>query len=175
MLLFDGCTSTDVLLRLLVFIGNLRAWRPSAQVAEALRRRPDSLYCVLLDGRSQIHSRLSQLLSHPDGEVRAQVVRLLAWTLLWTSPPTLSNIPCLWSSLIWPVHIEIQPFVFSGIGSNDGCKYLLVVGKEILQCFFFKTQTHKGSSRFTWIVVGSSILMGFYVSLNLLLSSTKNC
>ncbi|KAG7329640.1 hypothetical protein KOW79_007814 [Hemibagrus wyckioides] len=77
-LLFDCCTNTEVLLRLLVFMGNLRAWRPSAQVAEALRRQPDSLYCVLLDSSSQIHSRLPLLLSHPDGEVRAQVVRLLA-------------------------------------------------------------------------------------------------
>ncbi|KAI5105443.1 armadillo repeat-containing protein 10 [Silurus meridionalis] len=77
-LLFDCCTSTEVLLRLLVFIGNLRAWRPSAQVAEALRRQQDSLYCVLLDSCSQIHHRLPLLLSHPDAEVRAQVVRLLA-------------------------------------------------------------------------------------------------
>ncbi|XP_060741620.1 armadillo repeat-containing protein 10 [Tachysurus vachellii] len=77
-LLYDCCTSTEVLLRLLVFIGNLRAWRPSAQVAEALRRRPDSLYCVLLDSFSQIHSRLPLLLSHPEEEIRAQVVRLLA-------------------------------------------------------------------------------------------------
>ncbi|KAK3564770.1 hypothetical protein QTP86_025269 [Hemibagrus guttatus] len=77
-LIFDCCTNTEVLLRLLVFIGNLRAWRPSAQVAEALRRQPDSLYCVLLDSSSQIHSRLPLLLSHPDGEVRAQLARLLA-------------------------------------------------------------------------------------------------
>ncbi|KAM9469897.1 armadillo repeat-containing protein 10 [Clarias gariepinus] len=76
--LFDSCTSTEVLLRLLVFVGNLRAWRPSAQVAEVLRSRPDSLYCVLLDSSSQIHGKLPALLSHPDGEVRAQVLRLLA-------------------------------------------------------------------------------------------------
>ncbi|XP_017545848.1 armadillo repeat-containing protein 10 [Pygocentrus nattereri] len=76
-LLFDGCTSTDVLLRLLFFVGNLRAWRPSAQVAEALRRQQDSLYCVLLDSSSQFHSRLPLLLSHPDEEIKAQVARLL--------------------------------------------------------------------------------------------------
>ncbi|XP_057186321.1 armadillo repeat-containing protein 10 [Triplophysa rosa] len=76
-LVFDSCTSTSVLLRLLFFVGNLRAWRPSEQVAEALRRRQDSLYCVLLDGSSQLHRRLALLLSHPDEEVKAQVARLL--------------------------------------------------------------------------------------------------
>uniref|UniRef100_A0A8C1VHL3 Armadillo repeat containing 10 n=1 Tax=Cyprinus carpio TaxID=7962 RepID=A0A8C1VHL3_CYPCA len=76
-LLFDGCTSTSVLLRLLFFVGNLHAWRPSAQVAEALRRRQDSLYCVLLDSSSQLHCKLPLLLSHPDEEVKMQVARLL--------------------------------------------------------------------------------------------------
>ncbi|XP_051979000.1 armadillo repeat-containing protein 10-like [Xyrauchen texanus] len=76
--LFDGCTSTAVLIRLLYFVGNLRAWRPSAQVAEALRRRQDSLYCVLLDSSSQLHRWLPLLLSHPDEEVKTQVARLLA-------------------------------------------------------------------------------------------------
>ncbi|XP_016330648.1 armadillo repeat-containing protein 10-like [Sinocyclocheilus anshuiensis] len=76
-LLFDGCTSTSVLLRLLFFVGNLHAWRPSAQVAEALRRRQDSLYCVLLDSSSQLHRKLPLLLSHPDEEVKTQVARLL--------------------------------------------------------------------------------------------------
>ncbi|KAL2093923.1 hypothetical protein ACEWY4_011235 [Coilia grayii] len=76
-LLFDGCTSVSVLLRLLMFVGNLRAWTPSAQVAEALRWRQDSLFCVLLDDSSQLHHRLPQLLSHPDGEVKAQVARIL--------------------------------------------------------------------------------------------------
>ncbi|KTF91808.1 hypothetical protein cypCar_00013157 [Cyprinus carpio] len=76
-LLFDGCTSTSVLLRLLFFVGNLHAWRPSAQVAEALRRRQDSLYCVLLDSSSQLHHKLPLLLSHPDEEVKMQVARLL--------------------------------------------------------------------------------------------------
>ncbi|XP_066505029.1 armadillo repeat-containing protein 10 [Hoplias malabaricus] len=76
-LLFDGSTKKDVLLRLLFFVGNLRAWRPSAQVAEALRRQQDSLYCVLLDSSSQFHSKLPQLLSHPDENIKAQVARLL--------------------------------------------------------------------------------------------------
>ncbi|XP_073799164.1 armadillo repeat-containing protein 10 [Danio rerio] len=74
--LFDGCTSTSVLLRLLFFVGNLRAWRPSAQVAEALRRRPDSLYCVLLDGSSQLHQKLPLLFSHPDEEVKTQAISI---------------------------------------------------------------------------------------------------
>lgn len=76
-LLCDACTSTEVLLRLLTFVGNLRAWRPSGQVADALRRQSDSLYCVLLDSSSQLHSRLPLLLSHPDVEIRAQVSRIL--------------------------------------------------------------------------------------------------
>ncbi|KAJ8003061.1 hypothetical protein DPEC_G00165440 [Dallia pectoralis] len=75
-LLFDVRTSSPVLLRLLTFAGNLKAWRPSDQVAEALRRQ-DCLYRVLLDESSLLHSRLFQLLSHPDGEVRAKV----AWVL----------------------------------------------------------------------------------------------
>ncbi|XP_031421101.1 armadillo repeat-containing protein 10 isoform X2 [Clupea harengus] len=77
-LLFDGCTNVSVLLRLLTFVGNLMAWTPSAQVAQALRWRPDSLFCVLLDDSSQLHYRLPQLLSHPDGEVKAQVARIFA-------------------------------------------------------------------------------------------------
>lgn len=76
-LLFDSCTSTSVLLRLLVFVGNLRAWRPSMQVAEALRRKQDSLYCVLMDGSSQLHHKLPLLVSHPDEEVKVQVAKLL--------------------------------------------------------------------------------------------------
>uniref|UniRef100_A0AAY4CBR6 Armadillo repeat-containing domain-containing protein n=1 Tax=Denticeps clupeoides TaxID=299321 RepID=A0AAY4CBR6_9TELE len=76
-LLFDRCTSVAVLLRLLTFVGNLRAWRPSTQVAQALRWRQESLYCVLLDESSQLHHRLPLLLSHPDGEIKAQVARTL--------------------------------------------------------------------------------------------------
>lgn len=76
-LLFDERTASAVLLRLLMFAGNLKAWRPSAQVADELRRKQDSLFRVMLDESSQLHSRLLQLLSHPDGEVRAQVARIL--------------------------------------------------------------------------------------------------
>ncbi|XP_076125503.1 armadillo repeat-containing protein 10 isoform X1 [Alosa pseudoharengus] len=76
-LLFDCCTKVSVLLRLLTLMGNLRAWRPSAQVAEVLRWKQDSLFCVLLDDSSQVHHRLLQLLSHPDGEVKAQVAKIL--------------------------------------------------------------------------------------------------
>ncbi|XP_063052091.1 armadillo repeat-containing protein 10 [Engraulis encrasicolus] len=76
-LLCDCCTSVPVLLRLLAFVGNLRAWTPSAQVVEALRWRPDSLFCVLLDESSQLHHRLPLLLHHPDPEVKAQVARTL--------------------------------------------------------------------------------------------------
>ncbi|KAJ8386945.1 hypothetical protein AAFF_G00165420 [Aldrovandia affinis] len=76
-LLLDSCTNTPVLLRLLTFVGNLRTWTPSAQVAEALRRSKDSLYCVLLAPSSQVHHRLPPLLSHPDGQVETQVARLL--------------------------------------------------------------------------------------------------
>ncbi|XP_062403654.1 armadillo repeat-containing protein 10 isoform X2 [Sardina pilchardus] len=76
-LLFDCCTKVSVLLRLLTLMGNLRAWRPSAQVAEALRWNQDSLFCVLLDDSSQVHQRLLQLLSHPDDEVKAQVAKVL--------------------------------------------------------------------------------------------------
>lgn len=77
MLLFDARTAPTVLLRLLMFVGNLKAWRPSAQVADELRRKQDSLFRVLLDESSQLHSRLVQLLSHPDGEIQAQVARIL--------------------------------------------------------------------------------------------------
>lgn len=76
-LLFDERTTSAVLLRLLTFAGNLKAWRPSAQVADELRRRQDCLYRVLLDESSQLHSRLAKLLSHSDGEVRVQVARIL--------------------------------------------------------------------------------------------------
>ncbi|XP_070686443.1 armadillo repeat-containing protein 10 [Pempheris klunzingeri] len=76
-LLFDARTAPTVLLRLLMFAGNLKAWRPSAQVADELRRKQDCLYRVMLDESSQLHSRLVQLLSHPDAEVQAQVARIL--------------------------------------------------------------------------------------------------
>lgn len=77
LLLFDAKTAQPVLLRLLTFAGNLKAWRPSSQVADELRRRRDCLFRVLLDESSQLHSKLVQLLSHPDGEVKAQVARIL--------------------------------------------------------------------------------------------------
>uniref|UniRef100_A0A3P8S7C8 Armadillo repeat containing 10 n=1 Tax=Amphiprion percula TaxID=161767 RepID=A0A3P8S7C8_AMPPE len=76
-LLFDQPTAPAVLLRLLTFAGNLKAWRPSAQVADELRRKQDCLFRVMLDESSQLHSRLVQLLSHPDGEIQAQVARIL--------------------------------------------------------------------------------------------------
>lgn len=76
-LLFDVRTASAVLLRLLMFAGNLKAWRPSAQVADELRRKQDCLFRVMLDESSQLHSRLVQLLSHPDGEIQAQVARVL--------------------------------------------------------------------------------------------------
>ncbi|XP_029010778.1 armadillo repeat-containing protein 10 [Betta splendens] len=76
-LLFDARTAPAVLLRLLTFAGNLKAWRPSAQVADELRQKQDCLYRVMLDESSQLHSRLVHLLSHPDGEIQAQVARIL--------------------------------------------------------------------------------------------------
>uniref|UniRef100_A0A3Q0RB48 Armadillo repeat containing 10 n=1 Tax=Amphilophus citrinellus TaxID=61819 RepID=A0A3Q0RB48_AMPCI len=71
-LLFDERTAPAVLLRLLTFTGNLKAWRPSAQVADELRRKQDCLFRVMLDESSQLHDKLVQLLSHPDGEIQAQ-------------------------------------------------------------------------------------------------------
>ncbi|XP_054476806.1 armadillo repeat-containing protein 10 [Anoplopoma fimbria] len=76
-LLFDARTAPAVLLRLLTFTGNLKAWRPSAQVADELRRKQDCLFRVMLDESSQLHSRLVQLLSHPDVEIQSQVARIL--------------------------------------------------------------------------------------------------
>lgn len=76
-LLFDARTVPAVLLRLLTFAGNLKAWRPSAQVADELRRKQDCLFRVMLDESSQLHSKLVQLLSHPDREIQAQVARIL--------------------------------------------------------------------------------------------------
>uniref|UniRef100_A0A1A8KCV4 Armadillo repeat containing 10 n=1 Tax=Nothobranchius kuhntae TaxID=321403 RepID=A0A1A8KCV4_NOTKU len=77
LLLFDERTAPQVLLRLLTFAGNLKSWRPSAQVADELRRKQDSLFRVMLDESSQLHSKLVQLLSHPDGQIQAQVARIL--------------------------------------------------------------------------------------------------
>ncbi|XP_077374120.1 armadillo repeat-containing protein 10 [Festucalex cinctus] len=77
MLLFDMQTSSAVLLRLLTFAGNLKAWRPSVQVAEELRCKHDCLFRVMLDESSELHSRLVHLISHPDREIQAQVARIL--------------------------------------------------------------------------------------------------
>lgn len=76
-LLFDVRTAPAVLLRLLTFAGNLKAWRPSAQAIDELRRKQDCVFRVMLDESSQLHSRLVQLLSHPDGDIQAQVARIL--------------------------------------------------------------------------------------------------
>uniref|UniRef100_A0A3P9PQZ3 Armadillo repeat containing 10 n=1 Tax=Poecilia reticulata TaxID=8081 RepID=A0A3P9PQZ3_POERE len=72
LLLFDERTSPAVLLRLLTFVGNLKAWRPSAQVADELRLKQDCLFRVMLDESSQLHGKLVRLLSHPAGEIQAQ-------------------------------------------------------------------------------------------------------
>ncbi|CAL8357180.1 unnamed protein product [Lota lota] len=76
-LLFDLRTAPAVLQRLLAFAGNLKAWTPSSLVATELRSRQDCLYRVLLDPSSQLHSRLVQLLAHPDEEVRTDVAHVL--------------------------------------------------------------------------------------------------
>ncbi|TNN00626.1 armadillo repeat-containing protein 10 [Takifugu flavidus] len=76
-LLFDAQTASPVLLRLLTFAGNLKAWRPSTQVADILRQKQDCLFRVMLDESSQLNNRLFQLLSHPDGEIQARVARIL--------------------------------------------------------------------------------------------------
>uniref|UniRef100_A0A3B5KH31 Armadillo repeat-containing domain-containing protein n=1 Tax=Takifugu rubripes TaxID=31033 RepID=A0A3B5KH31_TAKRU len=69
--------TSPVLLRLLTFAGNLKAWRPSTQVADILRQKQDCLFRVMLDESSQLNNRLFQLLSHPDGEIQARVARIL--------------------------------------------------------------------------------------------------
>ncbi|CAL1592099.1 unnamed protein product [Knipowitschia caucasica] len=76
LLLFDPRTSPAVLVRLLIFAGNLKAWRPSALVADDLRHKQDCLYRLMLDECSQLHSRVLPLLSHPDEEVRLQATRV---------------------------------------------------------------------------------------------------
>uniref|UniRef100_A0A3B4BFI9 Armadillo repeat-containing domain-containing protein n=1 Tax=Periophthalmus magnuspinnatus TaxID=409849 RepID=A0A3B4BFI9_9GOBI len=77
LLLFDPRTVPAVLVRLLTFAGNLKAWRPSAQVAAELRQNQDSLFRLMLDESSQLHSRVLPLLSHPEEEVRLQAARVL--------------------------------------------------------------------------------------------------
>ncbi|XP_051917737.1 armadillo repeat-containing protein 10 isoform X2 [Hippocampus zosterae] len=79
MLLLASQTSSEVLVRLLTFTGNLKSWRPSAQVAEELRRNRDCLFRVMLDESSELHGRLVQLLSHPDKEIQAQVAHILTY------------------------------------------------------------------------------------------------
>ncbi|CAL8295182.1 unnamed protein product [Boreogadus saida] len=76
-LLFDLQTAPAVLQRLLAFAGNLKAWTPSSPVAAELRSRQDCLYRVLLDPSSTLHSRLVQLLAHPDQDIRAHVAHVL--------------------------------------------------------------------------------------------------
>lgn len=76
-LLFDARTAPAVLLRLLTFAANLKAWTPSAQVADELRQKQDCLFRLMLDESSQLHSRVLPLLSHTDEEIRFQVSRVL--------------------------------------------------------------------------------------------------
>ncbi|MBN3320771.1 ARM10 protein, partial [Atractosteus spatula] len=75
-LLFDSGTITAVLCRVLTFVGNLKNWTPSTPTKEALKRSKDSLYSVLFGDSSQLPSKLSPLLCHPDTEVTVQVARL---------------------------------------------------------------------------------------------------
>ncbi|XP_006633528.2 armadillo repeat-containing protein 10 [Lepisosteus oculatus] len=74
-LLFDSGTVAAVLCRVLTFVGNLTNWTPSTPTKEALKRSKDSLYSVLFGDSSQLPSKLSLLLCHPDTEVTAQVAR----------------------------------------------------------------------------------------------------
>lgn len=76
LLLFDPRTAPPVLVRLLTFAGNLKTWRPSAPAAEELRRKPDSLFRLMLDDACGLHNRVLPLLSHPDEAVRHQAVRV---------------------------------------------------------------------------------------------------
>lgn len=76
LLLFDPRTPTEVLLRLLTFAGNLKTWRPSAQAAEELRGKPDSLFRLMLDDSCGLHNKVLPLLSHPEPAVRQQAVRV---------------------------------------------------------------------------------------------------
>ncbi|XP_072291938.1 armadillo repeat-containing protein 10 [Eucyclogobius newberryi] len=76
LLLFDPRTVPAVLVRLLMFAGNLKAWRPSAQVADELRQKQDCLFRLMLDESSQLHGRVLPLLSHPEEEVRLQASRV---------------------------------------------------------------------------------------------------
>ncbi|XP_077453647.1 armadillo repeat-containing protein 10 [Stigmatopora argus] len=75
--LFDTQMASPVLLRLLTFVANLRAWRPSEQVAKEQWLQRDSLFRVMLDQSSEFNRRLVALLSHPDREIQAQVARIL--------------------------------------------------------------------------------------------------
>ncbi|XP_029105575.1 armadillo repeat-containing protein 10 isoform X2 [Scleropages formosus] len=80
-LLFDGRTHLEVLLRLLTFVGNLKTWQDSFLTAAPIGgpscHGRDSVYRVLLAENSELRHRLPALLSHPDVEVKAQVARLL--------------------------------------------------------------------------------------------------
>lgn len=78
LLLFDPRTVPAVLVRLLTFAGNLKAWRPSAQVADELRRKPDCLFRLMLDESCGLHNRVLPLLSHQDEAIRLQAVRVFA-------------------------------------------------------------------------------------------------
>ncbi|RXM36686.1 Armadillo repeat-containing protein 10 [Acipenser ruthenus] len=76
-LLFDSCTNTEVLLRVLTFVGNLKDWTTSTNVTEILKHNKDSLYSVLYGDSSELHQKLPLLLSHTDGEVKSQVAKIM--------------------------------------------------------------------------------------------------
>ncbi|MBN3286478.1 ARM10 protein, partial [Polyodon spathula] len=76
-LLFDCCTNTEVLLRVLTFVGNLKDWTTSTHVTDILKLSKDSLCSVLYGDSSEFHQRLPLLLSHPDGQVKKQVAKIM--------------------------------------------------------------------------------------------------
>ncbi|XP_033888531.3 armadillo repeat-containing protein 10 isoform X2 [Acipenser ruthenus] len=76
-LLFDSCTNTEVLLRVLTFVGNLKDWTTSTHITEILKHNKDSLYSVLYGDSSELHQKLPLLLSHTDGEVKSQVAKIM--------------------------------------------------------------------------------------------------
>ncbi|XP_039616954.1 armadillo repeat-containing protein 10 isoform X1 [Polypterus senegalus] len=76
-LLFDSCTNTEVLVRALTFVGNLKDSEASIHITEILKLKKDSLYFILHGETSQFYQKLSLLLLHPDVEVKNQVAKIM--------------------------------------------------------------------------------------------------
>ncbi|XP_067861100.1 armadillo repeat-containing protein 10 [Heptranchias perlo] len=77
LLLFDSCVNKEVLLRMLMFVANLRENLNLLQVSSQHEYEVESLHSLLFGNPTQFSHELATLMSHQDNEVKQQVARII--------------------------------------------------------------------------------------------------